>query len=77
MRDGAPLLHDDLVTDSLGKPAGKPSNVAKHFQFKLGDVAAGFAKASVVVEREFHTAPSTRATSSRTTPRRCGTPTAA
>src|SRR5260370_38733238 len=56
MRDGAPLLHDDLVTESLGKATGKRSNVAKHFQFQQGDVEKGFAQAAVVVEREFHTA---------------------
>jgi CO/xanthine dehydrogenase Mo-binding subunit len=56
MKDSAPLLHDDLTTESLGKPTGKHSNVAKHFQFKLGDVEKGFAQAAVVVEREFHTA---------------------
>jgi CO/xanthine dehydrogenase Mo-binding subunit len=56
MEEGAPLLHEDLRTESLGKPADKPSNVAKHFQFKLGDAAQGFASASVVIEREFHTA---------------------
>ncbi len=56
MKDDAPLLHDDLVTDSLGKPTGKHSNVSKHFQFKLGDVDKGFAQAAVVIEREFHTA---------------------
>jgi xanthine dehydrogenase molybdenum-binding subunit len=56
MKDGAPLLHDDLITESLGKPTGKHSNVAKHFQFKLGDVDKGFKEAAVVVEREFHTA---------------------
>jgi CO/xanthine dehydrogenase Mo-binding subunit len=56
MRDGAPLLHEDLMTESLGKPTGKPSNVAKHFQFKLGDVTKGFAAAGVVIEREFTTA---------------------
>jgi len=56
MRDDAPLLLEDQVTESLGKPTGKHSNVAKHFQFQLGDVAKGFAQAAVVVEREFHTA---------------------
>ncbi len=56
MKDGAPLLHADLKTDSLGKLADKPSNVAKHFQFKLGDVKKGFAEAAVIVEHEFHTA---------------------
>jgi xanthine dehydrogenase molybdenum-binding subunit len=54
--EGAPLLHDDMVTESLGKPTGKHSNIAKHFQFKLGDVDKGFAEAAVVVEREFETA---------------------
>jgi CO/xanthine dehydrogenase Mo-binding subunit len=56
MKDTAPLLHDDLVTESLGQSTGKPSNIAKHFQFKLGDTAQGFAVAKVIVEREFHTA---------------------
>src|SRR5215510_928401 len=56
MQDGAPLLHDDLVTESLGKPTGKRSNIAKHIQFKKGDVVQGFKQAAVVVEREFQTA---------------------
>jgi CO/xanthine dehydrogenase Mo-binding subunit len=56
MKDDAPRLHDDLITESLGKPTGKASNVAKHFQFKIGDVDKGFAEAAVVLEREFHTA---------------------
>lgn len=56
MRDDAPLLLEDLVTESLGKPTGKHSNVAKHLRFQLGDVEKGFAAAAVVVEREFHTA---------------------
>lgn len=56
MKQGTPLLIPDLKTDSMGELAKKPSNVAKHFQFKLGDVAKGFAEAAVVVEREFTTA---------------------
>jgi xanthine dehydrogenase molybdenum-binding subunit len=59
MKDGAPILHDDLVTESLaGQTAEprKPTNVAKHFQFKLGDAAKGFADAAVVIERSFQTA---------------------
>lgn len=56
MKDGAPLLHDDLTTESLGKPTGKHSNIAKHFQFKLGDADKAFKDAAIVVEREFHTA---------------------
>src|SRR5262245_1811463 len=45
MKDGAPLLHGDLVTESLGAPTGKPSNVARHVQFKKGDVEQGFQQA--------------------------------
>jgi CO/xanthine dehydrogenase Mo-binding subunit len=56
MQDGSPLLHDDLKTQSLGKPTDRHSNVAKHIQFKLGAVEKGFAQAAVVVEREFQTA---------------------
>jgi CO/xanthine dehydrogenase Mo-binding subunit len=56
MTASAPLLHTDLRTESMGKTADKPSNVAKHFQFKLGDVEKGFKDAAVVVEREFTTA---------------------
>jgi CO/xanthine dehydrogenase Mo-binding subunit len=56
MRDGAPLLNEKMVTESLGKPTGKHSNIAKHLQFKLGDVEKGFAEAEVVIEHEFNTA---------------------
>jgi CO/xanthine dehydrogenase Mo-binding subunit len=56
MKDSAPLLHEKMVTKSLGKPTSKHSNVAKHFQFKLGDVEKAFATAEVVIERDFHTA---------------------
>lgn len=56
MKPGAPLLHDDVFTDDLGQIAKTPSNVARHFRFEQGDVAAGFAKAACVVEREFGTA---------------------
>lgn len=56
MADSAPLLHEEQVTQSLGKDTGKRSNVAKHLRFKLGDVEKGFKEASVIIEREFHTA---------------------
>src|SRR5690606_38536164 len=38
------------------KRAKKPSNVSEHFRWEMGDVEAGFAKADVIVEREFDTA---------------------
>jgi len=56
MREGAPILHEDLRTKEFGKQTDKVSNVAEHFQHALGDVAKGFAEADVIVEREFHTA---------------------
>src|SRR5205823_7141571 len=49
-------LHEGMATQSLGKPTAKQSNVAKHFQFKLGEINEGFAQAKVVIEREFQTA---------------------
>ena len=56
MKDGAPLLDEKRTTRSLGEDTGKPSNIASHNQHRLGDIEAGFAKADVIVEREFHTA---------------------
>ena len=57
MDPGAPILHADLKTEGLGNGASaKPTNVAKHFQFKMGDTTKGFAGAAVVVERTFTTA---------------------
>ena len=56
MHAEAPLLHDDLRTHSLGQQTENHSNVARHFQFDLGDAAGGFARSALVVEREFHTA---------------------
>src|SRR5258705_611550 len=57
MRPGAPLLHDDLFTTGVEPKPDKPSNIAKRVEIVLGDIEAGFAKADVIVEREFKTAP--------------------
>ena len=56
MRDDAPILHEGLKTQELGVETDRVSNVAEHFQHKLGDAEKGFARADVVVEREFNTA---------------------
>ncbi len=56
MAEGAPLLHEDLTTQELGQKTSKPSNVAEHFRHLMGDPAAGFAQAAVIVERVFDTA---------------------
>ncbi|HLF05063.1 MAG TPA: xanthine dehydrogenase family protein molybdopterin-binding subunit [Dehalococcoidia bacterium] len=66
MKDDAPILHERLLTMSSPamraggwgrEAAGKGTNIANHFEFRLGDVAAGFQEADIVVEREFHTKP--------------------
>ena len=61
MADDAPVLNDDIRTESLGShpasdDASKNTNVAKHFVFEKGDVAKGFEEADIVIEREFDTA---------------------
>ncbi len=53
MKDTSPRLHDDLFTESLGKRAQKPSNVAAHIRLLLGDPGKGFAESDLVVEREY------------------------
>ena len=55
MAGGAPILISDLTTQEFGKDTGVSSNVADHFQHKMGDLDSGFAKADVVVERTFDT----------------------
>lgn len=67
MKAGAPLLHERLA--SLSNPNMRPggtlsdddpadgSNLANHFEFRLGDVDKGFAEADVVIEQETSTSP--------------------
>jgi len=57
MQPDAPLLHDDMFTIGVEPTPEKPSNVAKRVEFGFGDLEAGFAKADVIVEREFNTKP--------------------
>jgi len=56
MQEDAPLLHENLFTDDMGEKADKPSNVPVHIRFEKGNIEEGFAKADVIVEREFKTA---------------------
>ena len=66
MKEGAPLLHERLETLSdPGLRAGgyksdedtaMGSNVANHFEFRVGDVEKGFQEADVIVEKETNTA---------------------
>src|SRR6202166_2456206 len=53
MKPGATILLKTLRNQDEGD---KQTNVAQHYQFKRGDLAAGFKSADYVVEREFKTA---------------------
>ncbi|HEY1598714.1 MAG TPA: xanthine dehydrogenase family protein molybdopterin-binding subunit [Pirellulales bacterium] len=56
MKDDAPLLHDNVFTNEMGKIGTKPTNVSTHLHFEKGDVDKAFAEADLVIEREFKTA---------------------
>src|SRR6266850_1794936 len=56
MREGAPILHEDLKTKEFGEQTTRVSNVSEHFRHAMGDIDAGFAQADITVEREFNTA---------------------
>lgn len=61
MHPDSPVVHDRLTTRRLvqrfarGDDTGVTSNVASHLRYQHGDVEAGFARADVIVEREFTT----------------------
>jgi CO/xanthine dehydrogenase Mo-binding subunit len=55
MAPGAPLLFEDMIPRNM-PGATAPSNISKRLEFTLGDVASGFAKADIVVEKSFRTA---------------------
>ena len=56
MQPDAPLLFPDMITRGV-EPPPKPSNISKRVEYKLGDLAAGFAAADEIVEMSFKTAP--------------------
>jgi CO/xanthine dehydrogenase Mo-binding subunit len=55
MKEGAPLVHEDMTTTEFGEDTDKHSNIATHFKYELGDLDQGFKEADVIVEREFST----------------------
>jgi len=57
MADGAPLLHDDLITANVDPAPEASSNVASRALQQRGDLDAGFAAADVVIERNYTTKP--------------------
>jgi len=59
MKPGAPILDEKLRTETQIPGAATsdgPTNIAKRFQFLLGDPDKAIASAAIVVEREVHTA---------------------
>ena len=57
MADGAPLLHEGVITKGVDPAPENPSNVASKILHERGDLDQGFGEAHVVVEREFTTKP--------------------
>jgi CO/xanthine dehydrogenase Mo-binding subunit len=58
MLESAPLLHGEQLTGAeKAEDQGKrPSNIASRVEFEKGDIAAGFAEADIIIEREYETA---------------------
>ncbi len=57
MADGAPVLHDSLITRGVDPAPTEASNIVARTCFERGDVEQAFAEADVIVEREFTTTP--------------------
>jgi CO/xanthine dehydrogenase Mo-binding subunit len=57
MAEDAPILHDYMRTKGDDSAPDRPSNVVERMVSEMGDVAAGFREADVVVEHEYDTKP--------------------
>ncbi len=57
MKPDAPVLHEFLRTGGVTPKPETASNIASRLEFEIGDLAAGFAAADVIVERTFKTKP--------------------
>jgi len=57
MKDGAPILHDDLLTQGVDPKPEKASNIAKRITFTKGDFAQGWKEAEVTIERRYTSQP--------------------
>ena len=55
MKEDAPILVDELRTQEMGETGIEHTNVAEHFQHRVGDVDKGFQEADIVIEKEFTT----------------------
>jgi CO/xanthine dehydrogenase Mo-binding subunit len=57
VKPGAPILHDDMITEGVEPVPGEATNTAKRVEFAIGDIEKGFAEADLVIERTFDTKP--------------------
>ncbi|MBV9829278.1 MAG: xanthine dehydrogenase family protein molybdopterin-binding subunit [Alphaproteobacteria bacterium] len=57
MQAGAPVLHDDLITQGVEPKPTKASNIAKRLTFAKGDMKTGWAEAEITIERRYTTKP--------------------
>src|SRR5690349_21422912 len=57
MAPGAPVLHDDLLTQGVDPKPTAASNVAKRITFVKGDFAQGWKEAEVTIERRYTSQP--------------------
>ena len=74
MKEDAPLLHDDMTTTELGQEDGQTQQHRHPLPVRAGRRRRrAFARPTWSLSASSTPRPSTRATSSRTTPRRCGT----
>ena len=55
MAKDAPLLHEDNFTSGIDPKPEMPSNIDSHSEFGHGNIEDGFAKADIILEREFTT----------------------
>jgi len=57
MKPDAPLLFEDMITRGIEPAPKQASNITKRIEYRMGDIAAGFAAADEIVELNFRTAP--------------------
>ena len=55
MKSNAPIIQEDLRTTEFGEKLNSQTNIAEHFQNKIGDINKGFNESDIIVEREFNT----------------------
>ena len=66
MKEGAPLLHEDMYADIGGTQAEKPGNIASYYKLDQGDIETASPKPTSLSKASSRARPSTRATSNPT-----------